>query len=127
MNKMTEYNVNELPKIQLLKDIGKLPAAILLALYSAAIAANLARGRRHIGCGCLGPVSGRGLTGWLVVRNVVLIACSAAVWLPSTKRSLVWVDGVTLCGTLLVLAFFWIALNRLAACDAQRQYARRLQ
>src|SRR5262245_36242637 len=30
-------------------------AAALLALYAAAIAINLARGRRHLDCGCAGP------------------------------------------------------------------------
>ena len=38
--------------------LGSVAAAVLLLVYAAAIGANLARGRRHIDCGC----SGRGST-----------------------------------------------------------------
>jgi hypothetical protein len=53
-----------------------LAGAALLTLYLGAIAINLARGRRSIDCGCLGPVgsSGHGLSWWLAPRNLALIA-----------------------------------------------------
>ena len=35
--------------------LGKVGAAALLVVYGAAVAVNLARGRRHIDCGCAGP------------------------------------------------------------------------
>ncbi|HEX2483833.1 MAG TPA: MauE/DoxX family redox-associated membrane protein, partial [Myxococcota bacterium] len=48
---------------------GPLLAAALLAVYGAAIAWNLARGRRELDCGCLGPAGRQPLSGWLVARN----------------------------------------------------------
>ncbi|WP_231639158.1 MauE/DoxX family redox-associated membrane protein [Sphingomonas profundi] len=47
-------------------------AAGLLALFAAAMAANLARGRRHIDCGC-DPAAAPRPIGWrLVARNLTL-------------------------------------------------------
>ena len=89
-------------------------AAVLLCVYSVAIATNLARGRRHIDCGCLGPSSGQGLTPWLLIRNAALVAGSAAVLLPTTGRELIWIDAVTLAGTLIVLGLLWVSGTRLA-------------
>lgn len=48
-----------------------LGAALLLG-YAAAIAINLLRGRTHIDCGC--GDAPQLLSGWLVLRNLVLIA-----------------------------------------------------
>jgi len=52
--------------------IGMQLAAALLCLYGLAIATNLLRGRRDIDCGCTGPAVRQSLSGWLVLRNVVL-------------------------------------------------------
>jgi uncharacterized membrane protein YphA (DoxX/SURF4 family) len=46
---------------------------VLLAAYTAAIALNLARGRREIDCGCAGPGQEQTLSGWLLARNLFLI------------------------------------------------------
>ena len=46
-----------------------LASAAVLALYAAAIAVNLARGRRDIDCGCAGPAARQPLSEWLLVRN----------------------------------------------------------
>lgn len=46
----------------------------LLALYALAMSVNLLRGRRDIDCGCTGPAIRQTLTGWLVLRNAVLVA-----------------------------------------------------
>src|SRR5690348_3458432 len=40
--------------------------AVLLAIFSAAIAINLVRGRRDIDCGCFGPTLRQELSGWLL-------------------------------------------------------------
>jgi hypothetical protein len=72
-----------------------LAAAALLALYAAAIAANLARGRRHIDCGCFGPAAGRALHGGLVARNAVLAAIALAAALPAAPRPWIWLDALT--------------------------------
>lgn len=52
--------------------------ALLLLVFAAAVAYNLARGRR-ISCGCFGATVERDLTWWTVARNVVLIGAAAVV------------------------------------------------
>lgn len=54
-------------------------AAGLLLTYGAAIAINLLRGRTHIDCGC--GDAPQLLSGWLVLRNLVLTS-GAALLLP---------------------------------------------
>jgi hypothetical protein len=65
-------------------------AALLLALYTAAIAANLLRGLRGIDCGC-GPVA-RPLEPALLIRNALLLLCALLAALPTAPRPLVSVD-----------------------------------
>ncbi len=77
-----------LPGVELVLLVGLLlPAArpvaatalmALLAIYTAAIGIQLARGRREIDCGCLSSVLRERLSGWHVVRNVVLVAMAGA-------------------------------------------------
>jgi methylamine utilization protein MauE len=95
-----------------------LAAAGLLALYSLAIAANLARGRREIDCGCLGPAGRQPLSGWLLARNGLLVAACLALAAPRAARSLHSVDGVTVAGGVAVLALLWSAAHRLGAPPA---------
>jgi hypothetical protein len=92
-----------------------LAAAGLLALYSCAIAANLARGRTEIDCGCLGPAGRQPLSAWLLVRNALLVAACLALVAPPAARALVWVDAVSVAGGVAVLALLWNAAHRLAA------------
>jgi len=94
---------------------GPVLAAALLGVYSLAIAINLLRGRRHIDCGCTGPVRRHTLSGWLVARNGVLIVAALACLLPSRPRGLVWIDGLTLVGAVSTLAALYAALDRLLA------------
>lgn len=67
-------------------------AVLLLAVYGGAIALNLARGRRDIDCGCFGPAAGAGnrhtLSGWLLLRNLVLAVLALALLLPAGAREL---------------------------------------
>jgi hypothetical protein len=80
--------------------------AALLALYSGAIAINLARGRRDFDCGCAARGAARPVGEGLLVRNAVLIGLSLAAALPPAPRSLAWLDGLTIglgAGTLLLL------------------------
>ncbi len=51
---------------------GGLTGAVLLLMYSTAIAINLIRGRREIPCGC-NIRNGQTISWWLVLRNVGLI------------------------------------------------------
>lgn len=88
--------------------------AALLLVYSAAIATNLARGRRHIDCGCLGPRARQSITPALLVRNGVLVAACILAALPPSDRALTWLDGVTVVGGLTVVALLFQATPALA-------------
>lgn len=89
-------------------------AAGLLLLYSAAIAINLARGRREIECGCGGP-AGRPLGPGLLVRNAMLVAAALLAALPVEARPPVWLDRLTLAFAVAALALAWSAAGLLAA------------
>ena len=82
-------------------------AFALFAMYSAAIAINLRRGRRDLDCGCAGPARRVPIGPSLLVRNAVLIAGSLAALLPSAARDLVWLDGVTLIASIAALALLY--------------------
>jgi len=87
-------------------------AAALLALYSGAIAINLARGRREIDCGC--SARPQPLTGGLLARNAALAAAAIPAALPDSGRALVWVDALTAAAGLSALALIWLAAQTLA-------------
>jgi len=90
-------------------------AALLLCGYSAAIGWNLARGRRHIDCGCLGPGRRQPLSGWLLVRNALLIAVSLIAALPIGTRAVGWIDAVSIAGGLAAVALLFASADQLAA------------
>jgi hypothetical protein len=94
---------------------GPLAAAALLLVYAGAVAVNLARGRRHIDCGCGGPAARRPIGGWLVARNAALAAAALAALAPPRARSLLWIDAVTVLGATAALAVLWVSLDRLLA------------
>ena len=95
-------------------------AAALLATYAAAIAINLARGRRDIDCGCAGPAAGRPLGAGLVVRNTGVSLAALAAALPAGARTLSWVDAGT------VVAFVGAAALLYASADLALAMAPRL-
>ncbi len=97
----------------LLSPIGGLAAASLLAVYTAAIAVNLVRGRREIDCGCFGPAARQPLSTALVARNAALIALALASVLPVAPRALVWLDGLTIAAALVLSALLNATLNTL--------------
>jgi hypothetical protein len=105
--------------------LGATPAlctAALLALYAAAIAVNLLRGRRAIDCGCGArprPI------GWaLVARNALLVALSLAAALPAQARALGWVDALTIAAGAAALALLHAASDALLASGAGLRGAR---
>ncbi len=66
-------------------------ALLLLTAYAGAMAMNLARGRRDIDCGCFGPAAGGSrhyLSGWLLLRNLVLATLALLLFLPVGGREL---------------------------------------
>jgi len=95
--------------------LGKIGAAALLLVYGAAVGVNLARGRRHIDCGCAGPRARRPIGGGIVVRNALLAAAALAGLLPVTARPLAWGDTLTVSGAVLTLAALYLATDRLMA------------
>jgi hypothetical protein len=97
-------------------------AAALLALYALAVGVNLARGRRHIDCGCGGAP--QTLSAWLVARNVVLAAGFAACALPADERALVALDAVSVAGGVAALALTWLASD-VAIANGGRSWATR--
>jgi hypothetical protein len=92
-----------------------LAAAGLLCVYGAAIAINLARGRRFVACGCLGPAAEQPLSGALVARNAALAGAALLAALPGTARELGWLDALTVAGAVAVLAFSYLAADGLLA------------
>jgi hypothetical protein len=94
---------------------GLLAAASLLTIYGAAVAINLARGRRHIDCGCAGPAAHRPISAALVARNGVLAAAALAGLWPVRPRSLLWVDALTVTAATAALAALYVALDRVLA------------
>jgi uncharacterized membrane protein YphA (DoxX/SURF4 family) len=90
-------------------------ALALLLLYSAAIAVNLGRGRRHIDCGCTGPAARQPLSEGLLVRNLALMAAAGLAVLPAGTRPLGAIDAVTVAGSVTVLAALYTSSNRLMA------------
>ncbi len=92
-------------------------AAALLALYAGAIAVNLARGRRHLDCGCTGPAMRRPISGWLVVRNLALVAVAVALaaLAPVQPRPMVWIDPLTVVAATAAFAACWRASDHLLA------------
>lgn len=86
----------------------------LLVTYSAAIALNLARGRTHIDCGCLGPAGRQPITPGLLVRNAVLLAVALLAAGPVATRPLEAVDALSIAGGLATAVFLFLAGSALA-------------
>jgi hypothetical protein len=95
--------------------VGLVSAAALLVAYGAAIAINLARGRRELDCGCAGPAVRRPISGRLVARNAALAAVALAGLVPVRPRALLWVDALTVAGATATLAACYASLDRLLA------------
>jgi Methylamine utilisation protein MauE len=92
-----------------------LATAGLLVLYGAAVAVNLARGRRDLDCGCAGPAVRRPISGWMVARNGLLAAVALAGTVPVHPRTLVWVDGLTVIAAIVVVAALHASVDRVLA------------
>ena len=97
------------------RPIGGLLAAGLLTGYATAMAINLARGRIHLDCGCLGFGQRQAVRWWMVGRNLVLAALALLAGQPMLGRELTMLDAVTMLGTTATLAILYTAQNLLAA------------
>ncbi|HVA78762.1 MAG TPA: MauE/DoxX family redox-associated membrane protein [Candidatus Binataceae bacterium] len=95
--------------------------AMLLGVFTGAIAINLARGRRAIDCGCFGPALRQELGGSLLVRNLALVAAALALELPVGARGLEPVDFVTIgCGAAMLIMLYLSANYAIANAPRTR-------
>ena len=84
---------------------------LLLAIFSGAIAINLARGRRNIDCGCFGPALRQELSGWLLARNLLLMVMAGLAAMPASARPIVWIDLVTIGMGAMTLIILYASAN----------------
>ena len=85
----------------------------LLFAYTAGISINLYRGRRDIDCGCNGPATRQVLSGWLVLRNLLLLALVLTALEPATDRALNWLDLLVVAMGVLVASGLYLGINQL--------------
>jgi len=104
---------------------GLMIMAALLFIYAGGIGINLLRGRRDIDCGCSGPSSRHELSGWLVLRNLVLLSLVLLAANPSAQRPMNWLDAVVVLFSVLVASGLYVGMNQLLA-QAPRLAALRL-
>jgi len=102
-----------------LDPFGPAAALGLLALYSGAIGWNLARGRRDIDCGCLGPAGEARLSPQLLARNAAFALGAGVALAQSAPRTLGWIDALSVAGGVAVVVLVF------AAADALRSLGER--
>lgn len=88
-------------------------AALLFSVYFLAIAINLLRNRRDIDCGCHGPFQQQPLSGWLLLRNGVLIVLILLVSTGASSRALGWLDWWVVLGVLVSIALLYVIFETL--------------
>ncbi len=88
---------------------------LLLWMFSFAILVNLLRGRVDIDCGCFGLALRQTLSGWLLVRNAVLIMLMAAALPPAADRPLGWPDVLTIVFATATTVILYAGANYLLA------------
>lgn len=88
---------------------GAMLGLCLMAMFTWAIAINLARGRVSIDCGC-GGASGQKLSMGLALRNLVVMVGLAIAWMAPATGTF---DGVTtigvICASLALVALYFTA------------------
>ncbi len=94
---------------------GLMIMAILLFIYTAGISINLLRGRRNIDCGCSGPASRHELSGWLVLRNLVLLSLVLLATNPLAHRPMNWLDVIVILFSVMVASGLYMGMNQLLA------------
>ena len=104
---------------------GLMIMTVLLFIYAAGIGINLLRGRRDIDCGCSGPSSRHELSGWLVLRNLVLLSLILLAANPPAQRPMNWLDAVVVLFSVMVASGLYMGMNQLLA-QAPRLAALRL-
>jgi hypothetical protein len=98
-----------------IRTYGLMIMAVLLFLYTAGISINLLRGRRDIDCGCSGPASRHELSGWLVLRNLVMLSLVLLATSPMAQRPANWMDAVVVLFSVMVASGLYMGMNQLLA------------
>jgi uncharacterized membrane protein YphA (DoxX/SURF4 family) len=100
---------------------GALGIVALLAMFSGAVAINLARGRVNIDCGCFGPALRQELSAWMLARNAALAVIAAFALMPAESRGLVWLDWVTIAmGAAAIVVLYFSANYAMANAPVTR-------
>jgi len=94
---------------------GALLALVLLVTVTGAVAVNLLRGRRDIGCGCGGIEDEQTISWALVARNAVLMLVAVVAALAPSARSAAWLDYATVTGLTLSGYGLYTAASQLIA------------
>jgi 4-hydroxybenzoate polyprenyltransferase len=87
----------------------------LLLIYTAGISINLLRDRRNIDCGCSGPSSRHELSGWLVLRNLLLSGLVLLALAPVSARPLNWLDLLVIVFGVLIAGGLYLGMNQMLA------------
>ena len=90
-------------------------AALLLALYSLAMAINLFRGRVHIDCGCSFQQRKITLSNWHLLRNTLLIGLALVIRLPVTDRILILPDFIAMLAALVAFGLIYLCTETMLA------------
>ncbi len=102
----------------LLPEVARLACASaggLLGAYAFAIALNLARGRAQIDCGCTWGAGEQRLSGWLIVRNALLLVAALIGLVAQSERALSAVDLLTILFASSGLALLYLGFGALIA------------
>lgn len=100
-------------------------ALAVIALVTAAVAINLARGRTDVSCGCGGVEDEQTLSWALVARNVTLAAVVLVAMNEAVPRTMVWLDWLTISGGALGVYGCYVAASQLIANAPRLQTLRR--
>jgi hypothetical protein len=91
--------------------LGACAAAAQLILFAVAMAINLRRGRSSIDCGCFGWHLRRGISAWMVARNLALALLALSLLLPARPRDLTVLDIATAVAVVASLTFLYPVLD----------------
>jgi Methylamine utilisation protein MauE len=99
-------------------------ASIMLLIYTLGMGINIIRGNRLLDCGCSWG-SETPVSGWMIFRNLILIAASGVLLLPAAARQLTAMEitssvALAFCLYIFYLLFDQIVLNQTSIQGAQR-------
>jgi hypothetical protein len=86
-------------------------AAAFMLIYAAAIALNLARGRRDLDCGCGFARHRQPIAAWMLLRNAAIAVAALVAALPWTTRPLGTIDVCTIVAAAAAAALFYASID----------------